>query len=53
MIGMYGPSFFTGSLIQRFGVLNVILAGIAILLGCIGAALWLVWQRRAAVADAK
>ncbi|HEX2827307.1 MAG TPA: MFS transporter [Burkholderiales bacterium] len=39
MIGMYGPSFFTGSLIQRFGVLNVILAGIAILLGCIGAAL--------------
>ena len=39
MIGMYGPSFFTGSLIHRFGVLNVILAGIAILLACIGAAL--------------
>jgi MFS family permease len=39
MIGMYGPSFFTGSLIHRFGVLNIILAGIAILLTCIGAAL--------------
>jgi MFS family permease len=39
MIGMYAPSFFTGSLIQRFGVLNVILAGIAIMLVCIVAAL--------------
>jgi MFS family permease len=38
MIGMYGPSFFTGSLINRFGVLNIILAGVAILLACIGAA---------------
>ena len=39
MIGMYGPSFFTGSLINRFGVLNVILAGCLLLLGCIIAAL--------------
>jgi MFS family permease len=39
MIGMYGPSFFTGSLIQRFGVLNVILAGIALLFVCIVSAL--------------
>lgn len=39
MIGMYGPSFFTGSLINRFGVLNVILAGIALLFLCIVAAL--------------
>jgi MFS family permease len=39
MIGMYGPSFFTGSLIQRCGVLNVILAGIVLLLVCIVAAL--------------
>jgi len=31
MIGMYGPSFFTGALIQRFGVLAVILAGILLL----------------------
>lgn len=39
MIGMYGPSFFTGSLINRFGVLNVILAGCALMLVCIVAAL--------------
>jgi MFS family permease len=39
MIGMYGPSFFTGSLIQRFGVLNIILAGIVLLLVCILSAL--------------
>lgn len=39
MIGMYGPSFFTGSLIHRFGVLKVILAGIALLFVCIVAAL--------------
>lgn len=31
VVGMYGPSFFTGALIQRFGVLKVILAGIALL----------------------
>ena len=39
VIGMYAPSFFTGSLIYRFGVLNVILAGIVLLLLCIVAAL--------------
>jgi MFS family permease len=39
MIGMYAPSFFTGSLIQRFGVLNVILAGIGLLFVCVVAAL--------------
>ena len=39
MIGMYGPSFFTGSLIQRFGALNIILVGIALMLVCIVAAL--------------
>ena len=39
MIGMYGPSFFTGSLINRFGVLNIMLTGTAILLLCIVAAL--------------
>lgn len=32
VIGMYGPSFFTGSLISRFGVERVILAGFALLL---------------------
>jgi MFS family permease len=39
MIGMYGPSFFTGSLINRFGVLTIILSGTALLLGCVLAAL--------------
>ena len=39
IIGMYGPSFVTGSLIQRFGVLNVIVAGIVLLFVCILAAL--------------
>ena len=39
MIGMYGPSFFTGHLVNRFGVLNVILAGIVLLFVCILAAL--------------
>lgn len=39
MIGMYGPSFFTGSLIQRFGVLKVIVAGIVLLFICIVSAL--------------
>ena len=29
VVAMFAPSFFTGSLIQRFGVLEVILAGVA------------------------
>jgi MFS family permease len=39
VIGMFGPSFFTGSLIKRFGVLQVMLAGAAILYACVGIAL--------------
>jgi MFS family permease len=39
MIGMYGPSFFTGHLINRFGVLNIIMAGIVLLLACVAVAL--------------
>jgi len=39
VIGMYAPSFFTGWLISRLGVLNVILAGIVLLFGSIVAAL--------------
>jgi MFS family permease len=39
IVGMFGPSFFTGGLIRRFGVLNVMLAGAAINLACIGVAL--------------
>ena len=29
VVGMYAPGFVTGTLINRFGVLNVILAGVA------------------------
>jgi MFS family permease len=39
VIAMFAPSFFTGSLIKRFGVLNVMLAGVVLNLGCIGFAL--------------
>jgi MFS family permease len=31
VVGMYAPGFVTGSLIKRFGILNVILAGIAVM----------------------
>lgn len=37
VMGMFVPSFYTGNLIQRFGVLNIMLAGAAILLGGIAA----------------
>jgi len=33
VVGMYAPGFVTGSLIARFGVLNVILAGVAVMAG--------------------
>jgi MFS family permease len=39
VVGMFGPSFFTGSLIRRFGVLQVMLAGALILYACVGIAL--------------
>jgi MFS family permease len=35
VVGMYGPSFFTGHLIKRFGVLMVMAAGVLLNLGCI------------------
>lgn len=35
VVAMFGPSFFTGSLITRFGVLNVVAAGIACMVGAI------------------
>lgn len=38
-IGMFAPSFVTGSLIQRFGVLAVVMTGIALLFASIAAAL--------------
>ncbi|MBW4464524.1 MAG: MFS transporter [Pegethrix bostrychoides GSE-TBD4-15B] len=36
VLGMFAPSFVTGSLIQRFGVLNIILGGIGLNLLAIG-----------------
>jgi len=39
VIAMFAPSFFTGNLIKRYGVINVILAGVVLSLGCIGVAL--------------
>jgi MFS family permease len=35
VIGMFAPSFFTGSLIKRFGVLNVMLMGVVLMAGCV------------------
>ncbi len=39
VIGMFAPSFFTGGLIKRFGVLNILLAGATLMFVCIGIAL--------------
>jgi len=39
VVAMFAPSFFTGRLIRRFGVLQVMLAGAALNLVCIGVAL--------------
>ena len=39
VMGMFVPSFFTGNLIQRFGVLNVMFCGAAVLLAGIACAL--------------
>jgi MFS family permease len=39
VVGMFAPSFFTGSLIRRFGVLPVLSAGLALCVGCVAVAL--------------
>jgi MFS family permease len=39
VIGMFAPSFVTGSLIQRFGVVPIILTGVAFMFACVGVAL--------------
>ncbi|HHW65684.1 MAG TPA: MFS transporter [Rhodocyclaceae bacterium] len=39
VIGMFAPGFFTGHLIKRFGVLQVMGVGVAFNLGCIAVAL--------------
>jgi len=39
VLGMYAPGFFTGPLIARFGVLRVIVAGVALMGACVATAL--------------
>ena len=39
VVGMYAPGFITGTLIKRFGVLNVILLGVMLVIGCAAVAL--------------
>ena len=39
VLGMFVPSFFTGGLIRRFGVLRVMSVGVALNLGCVAFAL--------------
>jgi MFS family permease len=39
VIAMFAPSFVTGSLIKRFGVLRIVLVGVALLFTCVGVAL--------------
>ena len=39
VVGMYAPGFFTGTLIRRFGVLNVILAGLVLIAASVAVAL--------------
>ena len=39
VIGMFAPSFFTGHLIRRFGVLNIMFTGAVLMFICVGVAL--------------
>jgi MFS family permease len=39
VIAMFAPSFFTGSLIQRFGVLKIMLTGVALMCVCLAVSL--------------
>lgn len=48
VLAMFAPSFFTGNIIQRFGVLNVILAGAVLAIVCVainlvGITVWHFW----------
>jgi predicted MFS family arabinose efflux permease len=48
VMAMFGPSFFTGSLIHRFGAERVVATGLILLIGCAivalsGLALWHFW----------
>ena len=48
VLGMFAPSFFTGSLIKRFGVLNILLAGVvlgflSVGTNLLGTSMWHFW----------
>ncbi|WP_192384939.1 MFS transporter, partial [Mesorhizobium silamurunense] len=48
VMAMFGPSFFTGSLIHRFGAERIVAIGLVLLIGCAvvalsGLALWQFW----------
>jgi len=51
VMGMFLPAFFTGHLIQRFGIFNIMTAGIALLIGGVAIALLgtTEWHFRAAL----
>ncbi|MDP1837624.1 MAG: MFS transporter [Reyranella sp.] len=51
VMGMFLPSFFTGHLIARFGIFNVMIAGVVVLVGGVGVALMGVteWHFRGAL----
>src|SRR5574340_516685 len=38
VIGMFAPSFFTGTLIRRFGVLHILMAGVGLMFACVAIA---------------
>jgi MFS family permease len=40
IVGMFAPSFFTGWLIARLGLVNVLITGAVLLLACVGIAAW-------------
>ena len=49
VLGMFVPSFFTGHLIARYGVLKIMLAGALMFAGCVvvnlsGIAIWQFWS---------
>jgi MFS family permease len=39
LVGMFAPSFFTGSLIQRYGLMRIMLVGVALMGVCVAIAL--------------
>ena len=48
VLGMFAPSFFTGKLISRYGIINIMLTGVALLMlavavNLLGVSLWHYW----------